>query len=455
MCTFAIYTSLQVMKIIHPSPFVGLQKKEEGKAYRLMHYVVQQEVEEGVLLYNTLTCALALVTHEEAKNLTAVEDLIVHRFLVPVDHDDKRFCKVLKIGAKLMQKRPKGIKTYTVVTTTGCNARCAYCFEQGTKPIHMTMEMAEKVAQYILNHRGEHEEVKIRWFGGEPLYNFKVMDRISTHLKEHDIKYYSNIITNGYLFSDKLVEKACDLWHLKKVQVTLDGTEENYNRIKAYVHTNGANPYQRVMENIKKLLEAKIPTVNIRIHLTHDNFADVWALTEECGERFRGYNNFHLYFIPLYEYFDSEDAQKVIQRKAIYDKKAKLEQLAQNIGLNRPPRHNKKEGIQLNQCMVDSEDAVMILPEGELGLCEHYLDSRFIGHIDSDDWNQEEMKRAREYWEEIPECDTCAYYPRCYRLKICSNLDVCFKELREDLIASIQYQMIQDYRQALQEATPD
>ena len=433
------------MKILIPSPVVGLQAKKEDTPYRLMHYVVQQEVEEGVLLYNTLTCAMALVTHEEAKNLTAVEGLIEHRFLVPVDHDDKKFCKIVKFGAKAMQKRPKGIRSYTIVTTTGCNARCAYCFEQGVKPVHMTMETAEKVAQYIISHRGEHEEVKIRWFGGEPLYNFKVMDLICTRLKENGIKYYSNIITNGYLFSDRLVEKARHLWNIKKVQVTLDGTEENYNRIKAYIHTNGANPYQRVMESIKRLLEAKIPTVNIRLNLDYDNLVDIRALTKECGDRFNGYDNFYIYFSLLYEYKENE--KKALQRKAVFDEKAKLETMVQDMGLKRAISYDKKEGIILNQCMVDSGDAIMIVPDGHLGLCEHYLDSHFIGHIDSDDWDQEEVKWSREYWEEIPECDTCPLYPRCYRLKICSNLNVCFKEAREGTIASIRYKMLRDYQE--------
>jgi radical SAM protein with 4Fe4S-binding SPASM domain len=434
------------MKILIPSPVVGLQTKKEDKAYRLMHYVVQQEVEEGVLLYNTLTCAMALVTHEEAKNLTAVEGLIEHRFLVPVDHDDKKFCKILRIGAKLMQKRPKGIRQYTIVTTTGCNARCAYCFEKGIKPVHMTMETAEKVAQYIISHRGEHEEVKIRWYGGEPLYNFKVMDRICTHLKEHNIKYYSYIITNGYLFSDKMVEKACLLWNVKEVQVTLDGTEENYNRIKAYVHTNGVSPYQRVMENIKRLLEAKIPTIKIRIHLQHNNFADMWALTKECGERFHTYDNFHIYFMPLFEYFDTEE-QISIQRKSIFDEKTKLEKYVQSLGVKGHPRQNMKEGLVINQCMVDSEEAILIVPDGHIGLCDTCLDSRFIGHIDSNEWNLEVVKQLREYWDEIPECDTCAYYPKCYRLKICVTRKECFKELREDMIASIKNKMLRDYHE--------
>ena len=434
------------MKILIPSPVVGLQTKKEDKPYRLMHYVVQQEVEEGVLLYNTLTCAMALVTREEAKNLTAVEGLIEHRFLVPVDHDDKKFCKIVKFGAKAMQQRPKGIKNYTIVTTTGCNARCAYCFEQGVKPVHMTMETAEKVAQYIITHRGEHEEVKIRWFGGEPLYNFKVMDRICTRLKELNIKYSSSIITNGYLFSERLLEKACNLWNLKKAMITLDGTEENYNRIKAYVHTNGTNPYQRVMENIKRLLDAKIPTVQIRIHLQYNNFADMWALTKECVKRFQGYDNIQIYFRPLYKYFATENQQISLQRKAIYEEKMKLDSFVKNMGLKRRFSHNEEVGILLNQCMVDSEDAVMIVPDGHLGLCEHYLDSRFFGHIDSDDWDQEVIKQSREYFEEIPECDTCVYYPKCYRLKICTNLSVCFKEYREDIIASIRHRMLLDYQ---------
>lgn len=95
------------MKILCPSPFMGLQKKKEETAYRLMNYVVKQEVEEGVLLYNTLTCALALVTHEEAQHLTEVEGLVENWFLVPLKHDDKKFCKLAKYGVKMVQNVPR------------------------------------------------------------------------------------------------------------------------------------------------------------------------------------------------------------------------------------------------------------------------------------------------------------------------------------------------------------
>ena len=411
-----------------------------------MHYVVKQEVEDGLLLYNTLTNALAFVTHEEAQHLTEVEGLIENWFLVPIEHDDKKFCKILKfeLGIKLKMQRPKGIRKYTIVTTTGCNARCAYCFEQGTKPVNMTMETAEKVAQFIITHHGEHEIIEIDWFGGEPLYNYKVMDCICTRLKEHHIKFFSQIISNGYLFNDRLVEKANQLWNLKRVQVTLDGTEDNYNRIKAYVHTNGTNPYLRVMENIQRLLEAKIPTVLIRIHLTYDTLADMRALTKECGKRFKGYDNFFIYFKPLYEHTTTEANRTSLQRKAIYDEAIKLREYAHSIGLTKTPSKLKK-GLVFYQCMVDSEDAVMIVPDGHLGLCELYLESRFFGHIDSDEWDQEVIRQSREYCEEIPECDTCAYYPKCYRLKACITRKECFKEWKDYHIYLIQEKMVSVY----------
>ena len=434
------------MKILCP-PIIGLQKKKEETAYRLMHYVLQQEVEDGVLLYNTLTCAFAIVTHEEARNLTEVEGLIENWFLVPVEHNDKKYCKFLKLCSKLKQQSPKGIRKYTVVTTTGCNARCAYCFEQGTKPVNMTMETAEKVAQYIITHRGEHEEVQIDWFGGEPLYNFKVMDRICTILTEHDVKFYSRITTNGYLFSEKMVEKAAQLWHLYQAVITLDGTEQNYNRIKSYIHRNGQSPFLRVLGNIGMLLHAGIKVI-VRMHVSNENVQDHEELIRLLADRFKDSDRLSLHILHLFELFGPK--AKVLsseERATLVGEIQRLINYGYQLGISKPEKLNRR--LRLFRCMVDSEDALMIVPDGHLGLCEHHLEDRFFGHIDSDNWNQEVIKQSRAYCEEIPECDTCALYPLCYRLKICSLRDICFKEERDVGILSIKQQMLNDYQELM------
>lgn len=432
------------MKILSPSCVAGVQQKKEGTSYRLMTYVVQQEVEEGLLLYNTLTCCLALITKEEAQHMEDVEGLIAHRFLVPLNHNDKKYCKLLRVSAAMKRQRRDGIRKYTIVTTTGCNARCHYCFEKGTKAVNMTTETAGKVAQYIVDHRGGHGKVQIDWFGGEPLYNVKVMDRISTRLAEQGVDYFSRITTNGYLFSEKMVAKAVGLWHLRFAMITLDGTEQRYNRIKAYIHPGDASPFQRVLNNIGLLLNAGVK-VSVRLHVSMDNLQDIEELMRILADRFGGSELLNLQILYLFELVGPE--AKIMpdeERATLCREIRRLKDYGCQLGINKPAA--LKKAIKTHRCMVDSEDAVMIVPDGRLGLCEHHLEDRFFGHIDHDGWDEQVLRQSREHVEEIPECDSCAYYPRCYRLKICGLGDICFKEHRESIIQSIQDAMLREYR---------
>ena len=163
------------MQIIIPTAsafeqMVGLQKRSDGQQYRMMTYVLQQPVDDGLLLYNTLTCSLLLLSPDEAADITAQGELIDRWFLVPEAHDDLKLCRQVQQMVALLTPVPKVVTSYTILPTTGCNARCFYCYEQGTKPVTMTAETASRVVRYIVAHRGD-EEVECRWFGGEPLVN--------------------------------------------------------------------------------------------------------------------------------------------------------------------------------------------------------------------------------------------------------------------------------------------
>ena len=163
------------MKVIIPTTplidqIIGPQKRADGQRYRLMTYVVQQPVDDGLLLYNTLTCSMVLLTPDEATDITAKGELIDRWFLVPQDYDDQKACREIRQMASILMPAAQTINKYTILTTTGCNARCFYCYEKGTKPVTMTAETASKVVRYIVAHRGD-EEIKLKWFGGEPLVN--------------------------------------------------------------------------------------------------------------------------------------------------------------------------------------------------------------------------------------------------------------------------------------------
>ena len=106
----------------------------------------------------------------------------------------------------------------------------------------MTEGMARRVADYIIHHYNG-EKLTLHWFGGEPLYNKPVITQICLLLKEAGVEYSSQMISNGYLIDDEITREAKTLWNLKKIQITLDGTEKIYNQIKAYIYKD-INAYQ-------------------------------------------------------------------------------------------------------------------------------------------------------------------------------------------------------------------
>lgn len=75
------------------------------------------------------------------------------------------------------------VSFYRILTTLDCNARCFYCYERKSKHEYMDLSVAEQTAKFILDHINERRCV-IQWFGGEPLMNTKVIDLISSMLRE-------------------------------------------------------------------------------------------------------------------------------------------------------------------------------------------------------------------------------------------------------------------------------
>ena len=231
-------------------PFDQLLKKQKmatEQTYRPMYYVVEQPVDEGLLLYHTMTKAMLLLTPEEAETYrtspTALPQLVEQWFLVPESHDDRLLGRQIRDVARMLERTSDAITHYTILTTTDCNARCFYCFEMGRPRMPMSKETAQRTADYIINHcKGK--KITINWYGGDPLYNKDVITFICRLLTEAGVDYESKMISNGYLFDDDVIAEAQSLWRLKRVQITLDGTEEVYNRIKAYIY-KGVNACRR------------------------------------------------------------------------------------------------------------------------------------------------------------------------------------------------------------------
>ena len=170
---------------------------------RLSVFVVALEAGDRVLLQNTLTCQIYALSRAEwasvqVGNLSCpqVRELAEFRFLVEPDYDETaQYSRVLAI-MRTMEPKRTGVSHYTILPTTGCNARCVYCYEEGWPVKTMTPETADAVSEFICRTR-QMKEIELRWLGGEPLCAPAIISRICRTLRDRGVEFHSTTTTNG------------------------------------------------------------------------------------------------------------------------------------------------------------------------------------------------------------------------------------------------------------------
>ena len=214
----------------HISDLWGIQAAIHDEIYRLMNYVYRVDHDGKVLLHNTVTGKLVVLTQKEAEKLDelpaiyspVIEDMINNHFLVPNNYDEHR--EVYRLRTILRRigeiQKPNEITYYTILPTTACNARCYYCFEHGSKIVTMTEQTANEVVEFIVRNCGD-KRIHIAWFGGEPTLATARIDQICEGLIKNEIKYSSSITTNGYLIDEEMAHRAKRLWRLKYVNMSI------------------------------------------------------------------------------------------------------------------------------------------------------------------------------------------------------------------------------------------
>lgn len=412
--------------------------------YRLLRYCTSLPVEDGVLLFNLLTRELLLLTEEEYANVLTLPELREKWFVVPENTNEKKTVETIRLIQRTMAPPPKYITSYKILPTTDCNARCFYCFELGRSRIPMSEETALRTVAFIKENCGGNS-VRLFWFGGEPLFNHKIIDLISNKLRECGIKFFASMISNGYLFDDELVEKAKNSWNLKNVQITLDGTEAVYNRSKAYIYRNGS-AYQVVMANIDRLLKKGFD-VSIRLNLDFHNADDLMALADILAERFAGQPNFYVYCHLIFDDKKTWDQRYSMEKwEELYALQHRLQLRLLELGISDARSWKLRKKLRQHHCIADNPEGVVILPDGNLGVCEHFSEDHFIGHMNSPARDQKMIASFRKRCDEIPACDTCFYYPECVRLEKCPELNPCFPPEQADLLWRTQVAMRNEYQ---------
>lgn len=407
----------------------GFQRRYKNRKYRWNKYIISEECAGEMVIHNGLTGATVTLQPFEYDNLFTElpcdysNFMFDHYFLVPENFDETQIVKDYreKHECYITPNYLEVPTHFTILTTTKCNARCPYCYENNMKEKHdMTTETAKDVVKYIIEHANRNSPLFIEWFGGEPLTNTGVIDIISSGVRSAGFEFGAKMISNGYLFTPELAKRAATLWGISEVQITLDGYGEHYNKTKRYIYKDDPNPFDTVIKNIHYLLELNI-SVTIRLNCGTHNYKQLIELVKFLSEEFKGEPNL---FIYVWEIFSNGPRQED-KAEIFFDCLDKVDAVICESGLNTP--NYIENGIKATHCMVDSGSGTIIDVDGKLCLCEHYLDNDFYGDIyNHGEFDREVIKDWRKYvntYEGI--CIDCPNQAGCLKMTRCTDQYVC------------------------------
>lgn len=402
---------------------VGIISKKrvpEDALYRASGFVYPY-AENGVyLLRNTLTGQVAKLTGNEwtafmkltekpetyiftAENgLTELANL---RFIVENDYSEvAQYKQVIEI-LKMMNRKKPGLKTYTILPTTGCNARCIYCYEQGIKTVTMTRETADRLIDFICETHCD-DEIKLSWFGGEPLLGHETISYICKALTDRGIPFNSKMVTNATLVTREMAHTAKTLWNLKKMQISLDGMPEDYEKRKNYYLPDKHN-HETAIKAIHYFTDEGIE-IQLRVNFDRENISRMKNYLDFLKAEFGEYENISVYLGLL---FQEKHSEKCVE---LYRQMFELQKYMRQIELRQSGKKTKKLNIKLNYCMADSMDSSIVIdPQGNFYHCEHLPENQSWGNIFDGCKDTELFERLKKPAEIDEKCKSCTFLPYC------------------------------------------
>ena len=375
--------------------------------------------EDNVTIFNTFSGAVAILSSQEHEKMLDfknyntmdydVQEWIKLGFIIEDSTDETLIINYNRIKNTFSNQGA----AYKILTTSKCNANCFYCYENFSERKFMDKVTANNVSDFIIKNSKDKKSIQLGWFGGEPLMNPEVITIITKNIVEelrpNYVNINSNIITNGSLFSDEIINLSKTIWNIKNVQISLDGMKKTHELRKKYM--NFENSFERTFDIIKKLLDKEI-NIGIRLNFDKENFNEILELIYFIKSEFGESKYLDVDVYPLYKPCRDENTGYYISTDDLdwYLTKIK-DTLMENsfMKLNNPPSRRKMgcSAMMPNNCVIDAN--------GDLYKCSMDMKdkTRSIGNVEcgvSDlnvfiDWSMPILSKA---------CDDCVALPMCH-----------------------------------------
>lgn len=397
---------------------LGRSQVEPDRIYRLSKYAYCKSFRDRHYIKSIMTGGIYELSDEEWAVVDPSADLIIQGsdieaaglaelvsgcVLVYSTDDDYSRYRFAVTAIKAMDRSSRGVKTYTILPTTACNARCVYCYEQGMKVSTMSESTADKVIDFILKTKRS-EEITLCWFGGEPLVAANIINRICTGLNEKGVSFNSRIITNASLFTPELLDTAVNVWHLKRAQVSVDGSKSDYEARKLFCSPKIHN-YEYLLKTIGIMLDAGLE-VTLRCNFDQENIEGMYSFWEDINNLYGASDKLRVYSSMLFQ------AQKDPSCIDLHKRYLELRTEASEKGMKFLRFKGSECKMKTNFCMADSDGKCIVIgPDGNLYNCEHLPGNTSCASIFDEDIKLGSDPRAS--LEADDKCRECPFLPEC------------------------------------------
>ena len=140
-----------------------------------------------------------------------------------------------------------------------CNFKCLYCkishdddFLYKTDSNYMSWDVAKRSVDFLYEHSKLCPEVRISFYGGEPLLNFDIIKKVVEYAKKlfYTKKINFHITTNASLLNDTIIDyMVLNNFYLL---ISLDGNAQIQNTHRKFLY-NGGETFNKVFENVNKI----------------------------------------------------------------------------------------------------------------------------------------------------------------------------------------------------------
>lgn len=256
--------------------------------------VVELPETQKSVIYNTRTCAIAELDSAERavyellleggeasiSDKTLITELADQGFIMNNPEDE---ANLLQYQFERYRYSDAVFELY-VAPTMGCNFNCPYCFER-KRPGQMSPEVQDALVRFVREEYAErpYKELKIVWYGGEPLMQVDIISSLSKRLiafsEEVGIPYVASVISNTSLATEEVQDALIEaqVW---SVMTTLDGEREVHDLRR--VNKTGESTFDTIMENLESMTEKGI-CVDFRCILEKGNVDSCLRLTQQMA----------------------------------------------------------------------------------------------------------------------------------------------------------------------------